>query len=601
MTHEQERYEDYKDKIRGLAQITEANRRDKSHSDVYVVNQNTFRKIDRQPFVYWFGQEILELFVEYGQLGELTDVVVGLQTGDDDRFTRCWWEVDRDEIGDRYQWFMLSGDDSIYYYSPEKVLDWKTDGTEIIEYEESRPQNREYYGRPGITFRRASKRFTARIQPEGQFFSNHAHFIDTGSEEVSKELTGYLCSSVVRFILQGLNPGLDFQVGDGKRIPSPELGKLPDEISNLSEMAVEAQKRKFAYQEIKREFNPELLVNNYDQTIEQLDLLNADIEVIHGLIDQVVFNFFKLSDSTVDRVLKENLENLSEYPHIINSGELQGRPEYLRNNIDTMELGDEEYNQLVSEVCDSDGSIREISEEHSISPYTVAKIRGTQNAYNSDRLEQKSGRAVSYLLGLAFGRWNNSDSDGEIVEVSGPNNKKWIDDNLRQLFDNGTEARDSIESDLGSSIENWLKDTFFRYHHCKEYRRRGQRNPIYWQLESPTGAFSCFVYYHDIDANTLPKLRGRFLDPRIDELENELETLNARTNDENPDKELLNRKEEVQNALDDIREFRNTIDKMIDDGVTVDVEKGIWENIKEWDQYEVLETGLPKLKSSYSR
>jgi hypothetical protein len=40
---------------------------------------------------------------------------------------------------------------------------------------------------------------------------------------------------------------------------------------------------------------------------------------------------------------------------------------------------------------------------------------------------------------------------------------------------------------------------------------------------------------------------------------------------------------------------------MIDDGVTVDVEKGIWENIKEWDQYEVLETGLPKLKSSYSR
>jgi hypothetical protein len=84
-------------------------------------------------------------------------------------------------------------------------------------------------------------------------------------------------------------------------------------------------------------------------------------------------------------------------------------------------------------------------------------------------------------------------------------------------------------------------------------------------------------------------------------LENELETLNAQTSSDDPDKELLKRKEKVQDDLTDIVEFRDTIDEMIDDGMTVDVEKGIWENIKEWDQYEVLETGIPRLKSSYSR
>ena len=150
-------------------------------------------------------------------------------------------------------------------------------------------------------------------------------------------------------------------------------------------------------------------------------------------------------------------------------------------------------------------------------------------------------------------------------------------------------------------MSDWLRENFFRYHHCKEYRRRGQRIPIYWQLESENGTFSCFVYYHNIDDNTLPKLRGQYLDPRIVELESELETINTQTRGDNPDKELLNKKEEIQNNLDDIKEFRDTIDVMIDDGVTVDVEKGIWENIKIWDQYEVLETGLPKLKSSYSR
>jgi hypothetical protein len=178
---------------------------------------------------------------------------------------------------------------------------------------------------------------------------------------------------------------------------------------------------------------------------------------------------------------------------------------------------------------------------------------------------------------------------------------KRIQDTIESLFEDHHKITQQLTSDLGRSPKEWMKDWFFRNHHTDEYKRRGQVTPIYWQLESPDGAFSCFVYYHEISSNTLPKLRGQYLDPRIEELENELETLNTQTSGDNPDKELLKRKEVVQNDLDDVREFRDTIDKMIDDGVTVDVEKGIWENIKKWDQYEVLETGLPKLKSSYSR
>jgi hypothetical protein len=169
------------------------------------------------------------------------------------------------------------------------------------------------------------------------------------------------------------------------------------------------------------------------------------------------------------------------------------------------------------------------------------------------------------------------------------------------LFESHSDLQEEIESLVERDLHSWVSNRYFRYNHCKEYKRRGQRNPLYWQLESPDGAFSCFIYYHEISANTLPKLRGQYLDPRIDELENELETLNAQTSGDNPNKELLNRKEKVQDDLNDIRDFRDTIDNMIDDGVTVDIEEGIWDNIKEWDQYEVLETGLPKLKSSYTR
>lgn len=603
LSHEQDAYETHEKTIEGLNSVTKCVRSGEGHEDIYVIDQNSFKKIDRQPFVYWFGQEILQLFVDYYQLGDLTDVVAGLQTGDDECFTRCWWEINENEIGDRFKWYVLSGDDSIYYYSPEKIVDWKDDGKEIKDYEESHPRNLDYYGEPGVTFRRASKRFTARIQPKSHIFSNHAHYINTGSNEVSKELSGYLCSTVVRFILQGLNPGLDFQVGDGKRIPSPELGEFPDAVGKLTDTAIERQKQRFSYQEIKREFDPELLMDDYDDRLERLELLKADIQVSHGLIDHEIFGFFDLSRSAIDRVLEENLDNLSELPHVINAGELSGRPKCIRDKIEIIKMGREEYTQLVSNICNRDSNLRELSQEYGVSPYTVAKIRGTQDAYESDELENRAGRVLSYILGVVFGRWGDSKSKGEIISISdtGGSKENRFDNALEMLYENHVEMREKIESDLGTSIHKWLKDTYFKDYHCKEYRRRGQRNPIYWQLGSPDGAFSYFIYYHEIDANTLPKLRGQYLDPRIEELENELETLNVQTSGENLDKQLLNRKEEVENDLDDIREFRDRIDRMIDDGVSVDVEKGIWENIKEWDQYEVLQTGLPKLKSSYSR
>ena len=607
LTHEQDAYDSHEKTIEGLNNVTERVRSDTSHEDVYIVDQNSFKKIDRQPFVYWFGQEILQLFLDYPQIDDLYDVAQGLATGNDDEFTRNWWEVQNNQISDKYEWLMLSGDNSIYYYSPERMVLWENDGETIKKYDGSYPRNTEMYGDPGITFRRSAKRFTARIHPEDHIFSNQAHFIDTGSESVSRELIGYLCSSPVRFILQGLNPGLDFQVGDGKRIPTLEPGEFPDTIESLSRTAVDRQKKRAQYYETKREFNPSLIVDKFDEFLEQLDLYDAEIELIHGIIDEEVFDLFDLSEDTINRILDENLEPLSEYPHISNVGQLNNQAQPIKSRIKTQQISEDEYDKLVSEVINRAGdSLREICEDLEISPYTVVKIRSNENAYDADRLEERSGRLLSYILGALFRRWESHEDlsqTDEIIDIKSGDTAfdSQIQDSVKKLFEDHHKITQQLNSDFGRSPKKWMKDRFFRNHHTDEYKRRGQVTPIYWQLESPKGAFSCFIYYHEIDSNTLPKLRGQYLDPHINELGNELETLNAQTNGENPDKELLNRKEEVQNDLDDIKEFQKTIDKMIDDGVTVDFEKGIWENIKEWDQYEVLQTGLPKLKSSYSR
>jgi hypothetical protein len=604
LTHEQDAYDTHEKTIAGLNNVTECIRSGERQEDIYVVDQNSFKRIDRQPFVYWFGQEILELFLSYKQLGEEYDVVQGLGTGDDDRFTRNWWEIKQREIGDRFRWLLMSGDDSLYYYSPERVVLWENSGKEIKQYDGSRPQNTDYYDNNGITFRRASKNFTARIKYENDIFSYHSHFINS-DEESSLGLLGYLCSSVVRFILDGLNPGLDFNVGDGKRIPLPaELNT--EKIKTLTKAAVSIQKRKNSHLEIKREFKPPMLIDNYRNLNEQIDLLEADIMIIHGLVDDIVNTDLELSEDTLERIYDENPDALHKLPHITNSGHLDAQKREFREEIPTQEYNKSEFDNLVDEINSYNGeSIRTVAEELEISPYTVAKVRSKEDLYTDEKLEKKGGRLVSFIVGSIFDRWENPDIpsiDDEILVLNQSANSSY---NITRAIDTTLDSievdRSSLTSLLGKQPEDWLENRFFRHHHCKEYRRRGQRTPIYWQLESPNGAFSCFVYYHEIDTNTLPKLRGQYLDPRIDELENELETLNTQTSGEDPDKALLKQKEEVQNDLDDIREFRDTVDEMIDDSVTTDIEKGIWENIKEWDQYKVLETGLPKLKSSYSR
>ena len=609
LTHEQNEYDSHAKKIDGLNEVTSDMRRNSHHQDLYTVSQSSLASIDRSPFIYWFGQEVLQLFEDFPSIGDVGEVKAGLQTGDDDRFVRCWWEIESKEIGENYFWLFIGGDDSLYYDSPEKTVYWANDGEELREFEDSSCRNTEYYLEEGAVYRDFSKHFTARIHPKNHIFSNTSRFIHIDNKIDNAALIGYLCSSVVRFIANGLNPSIHFQVGDGKRIPVNPESEEWVRIREYTQTAISIQKEKCSFVETKREFKPQKLVNEFNRYHYNQDIRQADIDILHGLIDEIVFSDFEISKETQERIYDDLPENLARYPHISNIGKLENEEYAFRDEIPTIEVSEQEFEDMSSEVMnDTSKSLREISEELEISPYTVAMIRNKKSIYTKTENEELAGRLLSYYLGEIFSRWDElsgdiKTSDGivEIDSTSGNGLEQLVYNCVEQTIDEKEYAINKIEDMLDASIQDWLRNNFFQDHHVDEYKRRGQRNPIYWQLESVNGAYSCFLYYHDIDENTLPKLRGQYLDPRIDKLENEFETLRAQTDEDSPDKELLDRKEEVRSSLNDIKDFRDTIDEMIDDGVTVDVEKGIWENIKEWDQYEVLETGLPKLKSSYSR
>ncbi|GGL64448.1 hypothetical protein GCM10009039_22920 [Halocalculus aciditolerans] len=597
------------DKIEGLQAITEANRKGASRSDVFLIEQDSFEELNGHPFTYWLGNEVLSIYSDYSSISSKAEVLRGLDTGDDERFVRKYWEISPSDYNN-WKSYLLSPTDLLYHEPVRKKVLWGDDGSEIKEAESSIVPSEDYFFKPGLIFRRWGDNYNVKLLPADCIASKSPGIYPDESVD-THYLLGYLNSSLVRYIMKALNPSLNFGVTDTEQIPV-KFAPSTDDISKLAQEGANKQEELQRLDEINEEFDPDQFMRTFMRGSYRFDteMLSADIEVTHGLIDYRVFEEYDISDSTIDLIYNDVPLNIANYNHIANAGELDLEKNEFRAEIQTEELSEEEYKSIVDEIDNhKEQSLREISETLEISPYSVAMIRRDFDLYTDDEKESSASRLLSYYLGCAMGRWSlgglNPATDGIIPFGSSYDGS--VMDAMRECIketstkENAEEIESEIKQLLGRDVEEWLRNRFFRYHHCKEYRRRGQRIPIYWQLASPDGAFSCFVYYHEIDSNTLPKLRGQYLDPRINELENELETLNAQTKGENPKKELLKRKEEVQNDLEDVREFRETIDEMIDDGVTVDVEKGIWENVKEWDQYEVLETGLPKLKSSYSR
>ncbi|WP_157744193.1 BREX-1 system adenine-specific DNA-methyltransferase PglX [Halopenitus persicus] len=608
MTHEQEEYETYEQKLSGLETIVQSLRMGEDHPDVYTFSQSRIKDIGRRPFLYWFGEEILSLFSEFNRIDHVAEVKQGLETGNNDRFVRKWWEVPEENLNRDYVKYQKSGNNFEYYDLVEDYVWWGKSGEELRDAN-ANIRNEEYYDRKGVTYRAFGNYVVGRMKYKDTIHSNKSHAIF--SEEVSDELLlANLNSTLHRFIANGLNPGISIEVGDGKRFPVKTDYEYQSEIEELVSLGIQERKKISRLTETSADFSGEELATLLESSAIDPqyaeEATQARILTVHGISDTLLFDEYGISSETQEQMYANLPKNTSEYP--VDRSTHVKYPEFLNQYLEVVDLNDERIDSAVETLQSLDGvTLREAAEETELSPLTVAQLRYENDLYTNDEQTTAAGRVVSLIVGSLFGRWESGSEiptlDDEILafDHSTISVENLFSEALDALFQDSVQAERELESALGDQPVNWLRENFFRYYHVDEYKPRGERSPIYWQLESPNGGISCYVYYHGIDSNTLPKLRGQYLDPRIGELENELETLNAQTSGDDPDKDLLKRKEEVQNDLDDIREFRDTIDEMIDDGVTVDVEKGIWENIKEWDQYEVLETGLPKLKSSYTR
>ncbi|MBX3097311.1 MAG: hypothetical protein KF812_10650 [Fimbriimonadaceae bacterium] len=199
-----------------------------------------FEAIPGSPIVYWLSEKMRTTFTSGDRLGAVASLAVGLQTGDNNRFLRQWWEVSqgrsafactsREEAaasGARWFPYNKGGDFRKWYGNQEHVVNWEDDGAEVRVFgteaggrPRSRAQNTDTYFSPSVSWSKISSGAPAfRSYPPGFIYDVAGTSIFAASSSERLGLLSFANSQLAYEQLAAIAPTLNFEVGQVACLP----------------------------------------------------------------------------------------------------------------------------------------------------------------------------------------------------------------------------------------------------------------------------------------------------------------------------------------------------------------------------------------------
>jgi hypothetical protein len=445
-----------------------------------------FSAIDGAPLAYGRIGLVAHIFKEAPALERNWAVTaVGLQTSDDSRFVRCWWELLSKSGGMHHGWvpFAKGGQFSRFYADVHLLVLWGDSGEEICHFERAYIRNEQHYFKPGLTWPRAASVFNVRILPEGCIFADKGPAIFPNIESDLWSLLGILNSNMALYFGKTLTSretmGGRWEVGVVRRFPIPYLKESHREHLEASAKAIHDAKAAWdCGNEISTHFTSPWLLNKA--------FVMIDTPLSHRL-DQLS-DFEATEDALIQKLYAEMNEEVYR---------LYGIPDSTRKIIE--------------------GTLGERPSEI-IWPQMEGKSP-----------EQKRMEHVWRLLSSAVKRIMEEDDDGIVpyIALSGESSLlERVYKQLEMLFPDQSISQVEVQivNELKSkvkgyrstqSIQEWLNDVFFEYH-ASLYKNR----PICWHIASTQGkapaAFGALIHYHEFDRNRMAKLRASHLRDAIE-------------------------------------------------------------------------------------
>lgn len=534
----------------------------------YVALQDNFKKIPTMPFAYWVSSTIFRA-LSGTVAADFAHFCKGIDTGDNNRFLRLWFEVEQNKIGYPLKWvpYNKGGSFRKWYGNNDYLINWDNDGGEVAAFEGSNIRNRTTYLNSGITWSATSSDSFACRYCFGNFlYDSKGCMAFSGEKNEDLYLTGAMNSAPFSEFMKVVSPTLDYNpgpVGRGAIIDKVENKNI---IVNIVKQNIDISKRDWDYYERSWDFEHHPLISVIPRNATLFDTTdNIDLSECFTCWENECnerFNQLKANEEELNRIF-----------------------------IDIYGL----QNELSPEVEDKDVTVRKAD------------------------LQRDIKSLISYAVGCMFGRyslneegliyaggeWDESrytafipDKDN-IIPIT---DEEYLEDDIVSRFCTWVKTvygaksletnLDFIAQALGNKgdtsreiIRNYFLNDFFK-DHCNTYSVTGSgKRPIYWLFDSgKQNGFKALVYLHRYNADTIGNVRVDYLYRMQRVYESEIGRMQDTIDNSKNSREVslaTKRKEKLQKQLKECREYDEKIGHLalarieldLDDGVKVNYRK----------------------------
>ncbi|MFN8550289.1 MAG: DNA methyltransferase [Candidatus Obscuribacterales bacterium] len=225
---------------------------DQKNGSYFRHDQRMFLEEHENAIKYACPGVILALSRQVPTLSEIAEIRQGLATSDNERFIKKIDDVPAELIGSTWVPYVKGAGADRWFSPVVHVVNWENDGREIKEAVSAAypylngnikwvVKNEQFYFRSGLCFSFVNTgNLAVRKLPAGCIFDVGASavFVNEGVDE--DFLLAYLNSSLIAAIAKSINPTINFQVGDLKRLPLFPLDL--EQRQKLSDISKECQR-----------------------------------------------------------------------------------------------------------------------------------------------------------------------------------------------------------------------------------------------------------------------------------------------------------------------------------------------------------------------
>ena len=487
-----------------------------TNNEIYIHKTGNFIKFPNSALVYDLPDGLLSLFARYDSYNENGFTAYTGHQLQSDRHFRLFWEVStNEELGAENKFcYLYNGGAFTRYSNPKREIvrfgSYSKIGSENFTSYSYRIQNKDKHFKQGVGFGKRGDFLDAHLIEKDTIFTVEGQCIPIDSDNDRFLILGLLNSTLTSRLLNTYS-GQHKYSGYVNLLPIPDINSN----SNIKINIIDAVRKI-------------ILIKEY---------YYAEDETTIYFKQPYLFNIHKDTKSAVSDFKSKLLESERDL-------------KLLHNQVDCLSL---QYYGIKDAL-----SLNELNEYANKTP--KEGVYRWSNLNEENIITNLVNDFLSYCVGLAFGRWLVNSS---CLSTEKKLNKDIISsENLSQYLIYETQKVDksdvinfSITHLKLENIEQYIVHNrlFFDFH-LQRYTCSGRASPVYWPLQTLSGSYTLWLYYHHLSDQTLFTCVNDFVEPSLESVNKKLVILRDKHSRNKDEEKEFDRLTDLKAELEDFRD-----------------------------------------------